>query len=257
MSTEAIYRQGTCAQQDYTPASAAAAGEIIQLGDGRAGVVACTLAASAKGAVYTSGIFDVLCATGVTFAAGAPVYWDVSGNTAIAETSAEETDFRIGTCVATKTTELVVRVDLNIGVGQHIPGLILSHVVEIDTETDTDVHTLIPAAWNKSGMLLLNAFGIVTEVFGGGTEDQGIITLKDTESSPNTICTLTPSNAGADALKDVVQASGGVVMGASTGGLMVVVAAGKGVTATCTQAVTGTSAAGKLRVQCIGIPYYR
>lgn len=255
--TEAIYRQNT-GQQDYTASGTVAAGEILQLDDGRAAVAKVDMVSGDKAAVYTEGIFDVTSGSSTVISIGAPVYWDTSASAAVAETSAGEDDFCIGTAVAAKTSgQLVVRVDLNAGVGYKTSNFILSHVVEIDTETDATVHTLIPAAWNKSGMFLLAAFGIVSEAFAGGSQDQGIVTLKDTGSSPNTICTLTPSDGGADAIKDVIQASGGVVMGAATGALMVLIPAAKGVTAACTQAVSGAGAAGKMRVQCIGIPYLR
>jgi predicted RecA/RadA family phage recombinase len=109
---EALFKQNG-GQEEYTPASAVTAGQIIRLPDGRAAVAKTDLAASEKGAVYTSGIFDVKVATGVTFDIGAPVIWDASADTAIAS-RANYDDFLLGNCVVAKTTELVVRVDLNV-----------------------------------------------------------------------------------------------------------------------------------------------
>lgn len=110
---EAILKQ--CAgTQDYTPGSASAAGEVIQLSDQRAAIVVSELEASQLGAVATQGIYDVLAATGVTFVVGETVFWDASANTAINSADAALADFAIGTAVAAKVSgELVVRVDLN------------------------------------------------------------------------------------------------------------------------------------------------
>lgn len=111
--SEAIIRQ-EAGQQDYTPAGASSAGEIVQIADGRAGVVVADLAASEKGSLYLQGVFDVLAATGVTFVIGETVFWDASANTAINSEDTGLADFAIGTAVAAKASGvLVVRVDLN------------------------------------------------------------------------------------------------------------------------------------------------
>jgi len=110
MSIEAIFKQNA-GQQDYTAGSAILAGAIVQLSDGRAGVVKADLAASEKGSVYTEGIFDVLSASGTTFSAGVDVDWDDSNNLAVADAAG---DYHLGTAVAAKTSgQTVVRVDLN------------------------------------------------------------------------------------------------------------------------------------------------
>jgi predicted RecA/RadA family phage recombinase len=98
----------------YTPGSAASAGEVIQLADGRAAVVQCALAASELGSVLTKGHFDFTAATGVTFVDGEAVVWDASANTAINAQSADLADFVIGNATKAKVSgELVVRVELN------------------------------------------------------------------------------------------------------------------------------------------------
>ena len=61
---------------------------------------------------------EATCGTSITFAAGDDVYWDASGNTAIAAASALADDFRLGPAVLAKTSgQLVVTVDLNAPAG--------------------------------------------------------------------------------------------------------------------------------------------
>lgn len=112
MALEAVFKQGA-GQQDYTPGSAVTAGEVVELTGGRAGIVKSNLAASEKGAVYTAGIFDVLCAAATTFAVGAPVIWDVSASVAIGGEGAAGDHF-IGTAIeASDGSTAFVRTDLN------------------------------------------------------------------------------------------------------------------------------------------------
>jgi len=94
---EAIYYQGPAAVRDYTPGSAVDAGEIIKGDDERAYVAVTDIAASVKGAVHSAGVFKVKKGA-IAFADGEPVYWDVSGNTALdADSTIESGDFLIGT----------------------------------------------------------------------------------------------------------------------------------------------------------------
>lgn len=112
---------------------------------------------------------------------------------------------------------------------------------------------LIHATENQNGLLVLWAGGLVTETFGGGTEDQGIITIEDTDGTD--ITTLTPSDAGADAVNDIVSsAANKVAIGAATGSLMAVVGAGKGIQALVSQLTSGTSEQGAMKVGVIAVP---
>lgn len=79
MSEAVIYKEAIN-QQDYTPAAAVVAGEVVHLADGRAGVVATDLAASAKGAVYTAGIFTMAKTATMVLLDGQKVYWDVANS---------------------------------------------------------------------------------------------------------------------------------------------------------------------------------
>jgi len=135
-----------------------------------------------------------------------------------------------------------------------VPGP-LSQVVGAAAEIDCELGqspqdvTVIPAAWNTSGLLIEECVGSVTEVCGGATQDQGIITLKDGDGTSLNV-TLTPSDGGADAVNDLIVAAGTAKTAerGTTGDPGAVVAAGKGVRAVVTQATTGTGAAGKMRV---------
>lgn len=119
-------------------------------------------------------------------------------------------------------------------------------VQEFDCETgvDTAAKTLLYASQNPTGLLIKEIYGRVTEVFGGASEDQGIITVRDTV--PNTLATLTPSDAGADAAGDIIV--GYAAAAASTGAATKTVAPGVGIEAIVTQATSGAGAAGKAKV---------
>lgn len=133
---------------------------------------------------------------------------------------------------------------------QFDPSEFISDLHEIDSDSLDNVETLIAAVQNPTGMLIRQCFGIVSEQFGGGTQDQGIFTLKDTAGTTLGI-TLTPSDGGVDALLDVVQ--GINCLNAATGSPLVYVPAKLGVNVHCTQITEGSSLGGKLKVCCTGI----
>jgi len=238
---------------DAIASGAVASGEVILAADGRASV-ALGLQAKASGdpvAYATEGQFALASASDTLFAAGAPVFWDASANLAVTAATADLAagDFYCGPAVVAKASgDLVVQVDLNVG---SIP--LVPIVVEFDCQTGVDdtTHTLIPAAMNPRGLLILGVYGRVSEQF-AGTEDQGVVTIKDTAGTPNTIGTLTPSDAGADDVGDIIAGSCNVV-GAATGTAAVSVAAGLGVTGAVTTPTTG-SAAGKMKVYILAVP---
>ncbi len=113
---------------------------------------------------------------------------------------------------------------------------------------------LIHPTENQNGLLLLWAGAIVTEVFAGATEDQGIVTLQDTDGT-TLGATFTASNAAADVVNDIIAPlANKVAIGAATGSLLVIVPAGKGVKAKVTQLTSGAGAAGAMKVIAIAIP---
>jgi len=110
---EAIFRHNT-GTLPYTASGAKAAGEVVLLPDGRAGVVKTDLADGELGSVYTTGLLDFVAASALTLTVGDAAYWDVSDNTVIASGSAVTGDFPIGPAVVAKLNgQTVVRVDLN------------------------------------------------------------------------------------------------------------------------------------------------
>ena len=117
-----------------------------------------------------------------------------------------------------------------------------------------NIAQLIHPTENPSGLLVIWAAALVTETFGGDTEDQGIVTLQDTDGTTLGI-TLTPTDAGGDAVDDVIApAANSVAIGAATGSAMIVVPAGKGVQAKVTQLTSGASEQGAMKVGVIAIP---
>jgi predicted RecA/RadA family phage recombinase len=249
--SEALFRQMTGQIQEIATGDVAS-GEVVWLEDGRAAVRDGLQAAASGDAVtyVTEGHFALASAAATTFSKGDPVFWDASANQAVAASVAIDgaDDFYLGLAVKAKVNgDTTVLVDLNA-----IPfaqGVIQSFVYEFDCETGKDaaVHTLIPAKWNKRGLVILGCYGLVSEVYAGGDQDQGIVTIKDSEAAPNTLSTLTVSDGGGDAANDVVIGINPVI-GVATGAAVKTVAAGKAVTGAVTQATAGAGAAGKMKV---------
>jgi len=96
--SEAIYRQDG-ETLDYTPAAAVTGGEVVQLPDGRSGVVATDVAAAALGGARVCGIVRVLKTASIVLLEGAKVFWDASANTAT-YAPANDQDFYLGVAVA-------------------------------------------------------------------------------------------------------------------------------------------------------------
>jgi hypothetical protein len=108
---------------------------------------------------------------------------------------------------------------------------------------------MIHPTMNSNGLYISQAAAVVREVFGGATQDQGRISLQDTDGTALNIAFL-PSDAAADAVEDVIaqEASNTKLYGAATGVALTKVAAGKGVQAAVTQVTSGAGAAGKMKI---------
>ena len=219
------------------------AGDILQLEDGRAAVKIGldTTAIGDPMSVETEGIYDIVSASATTFSRGDEVWWDLSALQAVPASGTLDTgDIYLGVADADKVSgDLFVRTILNKKVA------LRPIVHEFATTTDLTSHTLVPANMNSNGFVVELVYAVVTEVFAGATEDQGIVTVKDGDG--NTICTLTPTNAGADAVGDVILGTS-KLLGGATGDAIKTVAAGKSITAITTQATSGAGAAGKMKV---------
>jgi hypothetical protein len=241
---------------DYTPGSAVTGGAVVNPGGGLIGYADRDIAANEKASLSLVGLrrYKKSGSTGPTFAVGDTIVWDDSAGLAInlALTGIVTADKEVAICVeaATASQDFVLGMPLQVLDRYNV---IRPRVVEFDCEADTinTPVTLIPAWMNKHGLVFRAAFGLVTEVFAGATEDQGIITVEDGDGTD--ICTLTPSNGGADAAGDIVQ-SDISVWSSATGVAWKTVAAGKSVQAMITQKTSGAGAAGKIKVYVDFVP---
>lgn len=241
--------------RNYTAVSAITAGTPVRLADGFTGIVDRDIAAGATDGVCVDGIIEGDANSSDTWNDGDPLVYKASTGKLIVRTLALDplVDLYVGTAHGAKTSgQTVAKAVLN--APSPANGVLAQTVVyEFDCETGVDAtaHTLIPAALNPNGLLLLGAYGIVSEVFGGASQDQGIVTIRDSDA--NALCTLTPSDAGADVLNDVIVGTFDL-FSAATGDAAKVVAAGKGVQGIVTQATSGASAAGKMKVYVLFAP---
>jgi predicted RecA/RadA family phage recombinase len=117
MATEADTVLADASVMQITTTSALEGGRVIQLPDGRAGIVlrdkAATTAA-APAAVVTNGLFSVVKTSGIVFLDGGRVYWDHSANAATFR-KVNDRDFYIGRAVGdTASTATAAVVNLNV-----------------------------------------------------------------------------------------------------------------------------------------------
>lgn len=110
---EGIYRQPGHSL-DYTPVVAVAAGQLLQLPDGRAAVAPVAIAAGELGAVQVCGVADVAKQTGITLLPGGKTFWDHSANVATFRT-VNDRDFYAGVVlVEAAAAATTVRIALNV-----------------------------------------------------------------------------------------------------------------------------------------------
>lgn len=84
---------------DYTPGSDTAAGTVVVQGT-QVGITKVPIKANALGTLHVRGVFDIDCATGTTFSAGALLYW----NAGTAKITTTNTDVLIGRAFVAKTS---------------------------------------------------------------------------------------------------------------------------------------------------------
>lgn len=248
MATElARYQEGDCF--DYTPTAATTSGTAVQLPDGTVGTPPSDIAASAKGSIQCKGVFKVAAATGTTWSDGDELWFDDSAGEAVVKSNALDgsADFRLGLAYGDKASgPLYGYVRLN-----EVRPPFDPIVYEFDVaDGDTDSHVLIPAEMNPHGLVITSIFGIVTEAMVGSSEDQAVITVSD--ESDNSLATLTPSDAAADDIGDLVE--GWFLHEQATGTAGVTVAAGEYVDAAVTTQTSGGTPAGKIKVYITAIP---
>jgi len=247
--------QNTSDRVDFTPGSAVSGGTPTRIGGSILGTPDRDVAASQQDGFQLAGIRRADSASATVFAKGDTVYYNLTTGLAVVAALTFDPDVTVAVGVATKAKasgELFV---------QYLPssptdryGAIQPYIYEFDCDgANGDVleHVLIPAWMNRHGLLILGVFGIVTEVFAGSSEDQGIITIEDEDD--NAISTLTASNAAADAVNDVIVGTNDLYS-ATSGDAAKVVAAGKAVQGFVSQQTSGGTPAGKMKVYIRAIP---
>ena len=97
---EAVYK-GDSEVLSYTTEAAYTGGQVVQLRDGRAGVMPVDVDSGATGGVQTCGLHLVTKTASQVWLDGAPIWWDHSANaaTCIPPTAAGDRDFFLGTAV--------------------------------------------------------------------------------------------------------------------------------------------------------------
>ena len=110
---EAIYKQEG-ESVDWTPTAAVAAGEVIQLKDGRAAFAPTAIAAGILGSVQVCGIVEVAKIITQTMLVSNQVFWDTSASTCNL-LHGGSTDFFLGTVIEDATyTATTVKIMLNV-----------------------------------------------------------------------------------------------------------------------------------------------
>jgi len=111
MAEAALYQDGTMI--DWTPTAAVAAGEVIQLKDGRAAFAPTAIAAGVLGSVQVKGIAKVAKVITQTMLVSNQVFWDTSASTCNL-LHGGSSDFYLGTVVEDAAyTGTTVKVNLN------------------------------------------------------------------------------------------------------------------------------------------------
>ena len=254
MSAEAI-RKNAGGVVKFTAGTTYSSGEIIQLPDGRAAVIAGLKPVASGDAVgaETEGEFDVLSASGTTFAAGAPVYWDASASLAITAPGAVD-DLLLGVATVAKVSgQTRVSVDFNRGFGGAGSSVQraawMTRAVVLD-HADTTEHVLVAANENPNGLLVAFFGGVVTEEPAGSSEDQLELTLYDEDD--NVLSVAITTNTTPDAVGDIIVGTR-TLASATTGLVASVIPAGKAAYAKVSQATAGTPA-GAVRVSALVAP---
>lgn len=101
MSEANLVQEGK--QVDYTPAAAVTGGEVVQLPDGRAGVVPVDVEASELGAAQVEGIYAMTKTDGFVALTGGRAYWDHSANS-VNYKKVNDRDYYVGRFTADATS---------------------------------------------------------------------------------------------------------------------------------------------------------
>jgi len=113
MSDAILYQEGDDTL-DYTAIAAVTGGQVVQLADGRAGVIPTDLEAAALGSASTEGIYTVDKAINLVWVDGMEIWWDHSANAAVLF-PANDKDFYLGAAYGDATAAATTgKVQLNV-----------------------------------------------------------------------------------------------------------------------------------------------
>lgn len=113
MSDALLYQDEDCTV-DYTAIAAVTGGQVVQLADGRAGVVPTDVAAGDLGSASTEGIYTVTKAANLVWVDGQEVWWDHSADAAVLQPAGDK-DFYLGTAYGDATAaSTTAKVMLNV-----------------------------------------------------------------------------------------------------------------------------------------------
>ena len=237
---------------DHTPGTAVLGGTPVNL-NGIIGYTDRDIAANEFGALVlppAAGLrkYTKTPGVGITFAIGDSIYYDMSTGLAVQPGLGLDgsADLEVAICVVASTNAALEVYGIPLGVSDR-QSVIRPFVYEFDCDGvagDILEHVLVPAWMNRHGLLFVGAFGIVTEIMAGSSEDQGIITIEDEDD--NVLSTITASNSAADAVNDVLIGTNDLYS-ATSGDAAKVIAAGKAIQGFVSQQTTGTPA-GKIKV---------
>jgi hypothetical protein len=218
----------------------------------------CNNSAGADGAttvkVYTQGDFLFYYSGAAKSDVGVAVYATADDTIALTE----DGGVFIGYVVRYDTTNyLVVRIMPDLPAMGNAQRKTFRKRLDCGTATGVmDTATIFSANVNKNGAYVLGAVAYVVEVFSGAGEDQGVVTLYDSDGTTLN-ATFTATDASADAVGDVIYNGGSATAelpygGADTFGTSGVagtkIAAGKGCVATVSTKTTGSGVAGQFDI---------
>lgn len=162
---EAVKYQDCGDVLDYTPNAAVTGGEVIQLADGRAGVLPVDLASGEKGAAETTGVWKVTKAANLVWIEGGPIWWDHSANAATPNEpiGAGDRDFYLGTAYLDATAAATEGyVNLNVQ-PRYIIDSARDNGDTVIVKTVVGSTTVeVPQVYNRGGMLFMQ-FGTTAE----------------------------------------------------------------------------------------------
>ena len=147
---------------DYTAVAAVTGGQVVQLPDGRAGVVPTDLAAAGIGSASAEGIYEVTKAANIVWVDGQEIWWDHSADAAVVQ-PAGDLDFYLGAAVGDVAAATVLgKVNLNVR-PQYLIDLAKDAFQTLLVKTVVGSTTIVIPSLTQSGGSNVMAFGLTAE----------------------------------------------------------------------------------------------